>query len=159
MQRKKRRKITLEKMVFRLFWTLPRKSCIFTGKFFAGLSKLLSTCPKEHLESNISERKSWKLESFWIFFEFFGTNADNFFQCWQNSDICPREQFMDFFFKREKLAIFSNLSDCLLPAKFFARVAKPAIYLSVEVFGEKHILKFIWSFTLLWIWIQKTLNR
>ena len=146
-------------MVFRLFWTLPRKSCIFTAKFFAGLSKLLSTCPKEHLKSNISERKSWKLESFWIFFEFFGTNADNFFQCWQNSDICPREQFMDFFSKEKNSLFFSNLSDCLLPAKFSATVATPQStypwhFLAKNIFWNLYNLSHFFGF-----WSKKTLNR
>ena len=49
-----------------------------------------------------------------------------------------------FFFKREKFAFFPIPSECLLPEKIFARVAKPAIYVSVEVFGKKrHFLKYI----------------
>ena len=44
-------------------------------------------------------------------------------------------------FKREKIAFFPILSDFLLLAKKFGRFAKPAIYVSVEVFVEKHFLK------------------
>ena len=45
-QRKNFKKNTLEQLVFRLFWNFTRKNCIFTGKFLAGLSKLLSTFPE-----------------------------------------------------------------------------------------------------------------
>ena len=50
-------------------------------------------------------------------------------------------------------AIFSLL------AKTFARFAKPAIWVCVEVIGEKHFFKYIWTFTLLWTLIQKTFSR
>ena len=63
----------VEQIVFRLFWILTRKACVFAGKFLAGLSKILWTCPVEHLQINISEWKSWKLEDFRIIFEVFGT--------------------------------------------------------------------------------------
>ena len=137
-------KNTLEKLVFRLFWNLTRKNCIYTRKFLAGLSKLLSTFPEEHLRRNISERKSWKLKNFWIIFEVLGTMAENIFQGWQISNRCPREQFMEsFFFKREKFVFFSDSERLLLPAKNFARVTNPAFYVTGEVFGEKHFLIFI----------------
>ena len=46
------KKILLKNWFFVFFWNLTRKNCIFTGKFFAGLSKLLSTFPEEHLRRN-----------------------------------------------------------------------------------------------------------
>ena len=101
-------KNTHDKLVFRFSWTLTRKTCSFTGKFLAGLSKLLSTCPKEPLKSNISERKSWKLQDFRIIFEVFGTMAEKFYQGWQNRNRCPLEQYMKIFFKRETFAIFPD---------------------------------------------------
>ena len=108
-QRKNVEKFTVERTVFRLFWTLTRKTCIFTGIFLAGLSKLLSTCSEDQLQSNISERRSWNLEDFWIVFEIFGTTAENIFQGWQKSNRCPGEQFMEnIFFRWEKFAIFSH---------------------------------------------------
>ena len=55
-------KNTLEQLVFRLFLVFDKKTCVFTGKFLAMWSKLLSTCPEENLQSNISQRKSWKLQ-------------------------------------------------------------------------------------------------
>ena len=96
-------------MVFRLFWILTRKTCVFAGKFLAGLSKKLWTCPVEHLQSKFSEWKSWKLEGFRKNFWKFRSNRGKVFHTWQNSNRCPREQFMkNFFFKREKFALFSN---------------------------------------------------
>ena len=65
-------------MLDRLFWNW-KKTCVFTGKFLAGLSKLLSTCPEEHLQSNIFESKLAKNEDFWIFSEIFGRIAKNIF--------------------------------------------------------------------------------
>ena len=120
-------------MVFRLFWTLSRKSCIFTGKFFAGLSKLLFTCPKEHLKSKISEKKSWKLEDLQIIFELFGTIADNFFQCWQNSDICPREQFMGFFSKEKNSLLFRFWTNVYFQRKLSPELRNPQpMYLCIR---------------------------
>ena len=72
-------KKTLEILVFRFSWTLTRKTCSCTGKFLAGLSKLLSTCPREPLKSNISGRKSWKLQDFRIIFEVFWTMVEKFY--------------------------------------------------------------------------------
>ena len=99
-------KKTVEQLVFRLFWILTRKTCVFAWKFLAGLSKLLSTCPVEHLQINISEWKSWKLEDFRIIFENFGTMAENLFRGRQNSNRCPREKFMEFFFQKRKIRNF-----------------------------------------------------
>ena len=63
------------------------------------------------------------------------------------------------FWKEKNSLFFPIQSECLLPAKIFAWVAKPAIYVSVEVFGEKHFLKFVKSLTLLRTVIQKTFSR
>ena len=101
-------KNTHEKLVFRFSWTLTRKTCSCTGKFLAGLSKLLSTCTKEPLKSNISERKSWKLQDFRIVFEVFGTMAEKFYQGWQNSNRCPLEQYMKFFFQKRDIRYFPD---------------------------------------------------
>ena len=104
------RGITSKKLLntwfFVFFWILTRKKCVFAGKFLAGLSIILSTCLLEHLQSKISECKSWKLEDFRIIFEVLGTMAENLFQGWQNSNRCPREQFMKFFFQKRKIRYF-----------------------------------------------------
>ena len=125
---RKTSKKTLEKLVFRFSWTLTRKTCSFTGKFLAVLSKLVSTCPEEPLKSNISERKSWKLQDFRIFFEVFGTMAEKFYQGWQNSIRCPLEQYIKIFFQKRDIRYFSRFwAISFLLAKIFARFAKPAI--------------------------------
>ena len=124
-QRKNVEKITVEQTVFRLFWTLTRKTCIFTGIFLAGLSKLLSTCPEDQLQSNISERRSWNLEDFWIVFEIFGTTAENIFQGWQNSSRCPGEQFMENIFSDEENSLFFLiLSDFLTSGEKLCQICE-----------------------------------
>ena len=65
---------------FSSFLDFNKKTRIFTRTFLAGLSKLLSTCPEEHFQSKISERKSWKLQDFRIIFEVFGSMAEKFFR-------------------------------------------------------------------------------
>ena len=143
-----RRKTSLKKdlghLIYRHFWTSTRKTCIVNGKFFPGLSNLLSKCPEEHLQSNVSERKSWKFKDFWINFEVFGKMAEKIFQGWQNGKRCPREQFMKKVFKKQKISLFFQLwAFFSLLAKTFARFAKPAIWVCVEVIGEKHFFKCI----------------
>ena len=145
-------------MVFRLFWTLTRKTCIFTGKFLAGLSKLLFTCPVKHLRSNISERKSWKLGDFWMIFEVSGTMAENVFQVWQNSNRCPAGTVYWKTVSKEKNSIvFRFRATFYFERKKSARFAEPAIYVSVEAFGD-FFLKFHKSFTLLWNFFQKPIS-
>ena len=135
-------------MVFRLFWILTRKTCVFAGKFLAGLSKILSTCPVEHLQIKFSEWKSWKLEDFRKIFEVFGTMAEKFSRVGKTA-IDVRGYSLWKFFSKEKTSLFFPIvSECLLPSKVFARAAETAIYVSVEVFGEKQFLKYIYSFTL-----------
>ena len=147
-------------MVFHLFWTSTRKRCIFTGKILAGLPKLLSSCAEEHLQSNISERKSWKFEHFRIIFDVFGTMAEIFFQGWQNTNRCPRELFMKTFFqKRDIRYFFPILSDFFTSSKNFRKICKTRNLGIRGSFWGKTYLNFICSSTLLWSLIEKTLGR
>ena len=98
--------LLLNKWFFVIFGLWQEERVFFSGIFLAGLSKLLSTCPEEQLQSNISEKKSWNLEGFWMVFEDFGTMAEIFFQGWQNSKRCPGEQFVEKFFSKEKISLF-----------------------------------------------------
>ena len=107
----------LEHLIYRPFWTSARKTCFFNGKFFCRVVKPTFSCPEEHLQSNVSERKSWKHKDFWINFEVFGTMAEKFFQGCQNSNRCPGEELFEkrfqkrknhFFFDSER---FFNLSE------------------------------------------------
>ena len=103
-------KKTLEQLVFRLFWTLTRKTCSFTRKFLSRLSKLLSTCPEEHFQSNISERKSWKLQEFRIIFEVFGTMAANIFRVGETAKDVQGNSPKKKFFKKRRFRFFPILS-------------------------------------------------
>ena len=106
MYRGKNVKKFVEQFVFRLFWILTRKSCDFAGKFLAGLSKILWRVQWNTYRAKFPIRKSWKLEDFRIVFEVFGTMAENNFQCWQNSNRCPREQFLKTFFLKRRIRYF-----------------------------------------------------
>ena len=91
------------------FWSFldfEKKNLGFCRKVFGRVAKNTMTCPVEHLQSKFSEWKSWKLEDFRKIFEVFGTRMEKLFQDWQNSNRCPREQFMKTFFPREKFALF-----------------------------------------------------
>ena len=110
--------------VFFGFW--KEKKCVFAGKFLAGLSKILSTCLVEHLQSKISECKSWKLEYFWIIFEVFGTMAEHFFQGWQNSKRFPREQFMKKIFEKRRIRYFFRFrANVYFQRKFLPELRNP----------------------------------
>ena len=138
-QRKNVKK-TVEQLVFRLFWILTRKTCVFAGKFLAVLSKILSTCPVEHLQSNNSEWKSWRLEDFRICFEIFGTMAANLFRGRQNSNRCPREKFMDFFFSKEKNSLFFRFrANVYFQRKFLPELRNPQSTSPWKFSGKKHI--------------------
>ena len=153
-------KKTVEHLVFRLFWILTRKKCVFAGKFLAGLSKIPSTCLVEHLQSKISECKSWKLEDFRIIFEVLGTMAGNLFQGWQNSNRCPREQFMKFFFQKRKFRYFFRFwANVYFQRKLSLELRNPQSmfpwkFLGKNIFWNKYNLSHFFR-TL----IQKTLSR
>ena len=118
-------KMTLEQLVFRLFWTLTRKTCIFIGRFLSSLSKLLSTCPEEHFQSHISERKSWKLQDFRIIFEVSGTMAEKFFRvCKTVKDVQGNNLKENFFIKR-KFRFFPILSDFLTSGEKLCQICEP----------------------------------
>ena len=103
-------KKALEQLVFRLFWNLTRKTCVFTGRFLSRLSKLLSTCPEEHFQSNISERKSWKLQEFRIIFEVFGTMAANIFRVGETAKDVQGNSPKKKFFKKRRFRFFPIMS-------------------------------------------------
>ena len=118
-------KKTLEQLVFRLRWTLTRKTCIFTERFFSRLSKLLSTCPEEHLQSTISERKSWKLQDFRIIFEVFGTMAEKFFSVGKTVKDVQGNSLKKKTFHKEKISLFfPNLSDFLTSGENLCQICE-----------------------------------
>ena len=109
-------------MVFRLFWILTRKTCVFAGKFLAGLSKILSACPVEHLQIKFSEWKSWKLEEFRNFFEVFGTMAEKFFRVGKTAIDVRGNSLWKIFFKREKFDLFSDCERMFTSSENFCQI-------------------------------------
>ena len=106
MYRGKISKKIVEQFVFRLFWILTRK--YFCRKVFARVVKNTFDLSSGTLTEQHFRMKSWKLEDFRINFGVFGTMAENLFQCWQNSNGCPREHFMRNFFQKRKIRFFSD---------------------------------------------------
>ena len=123
LQRKNVKK-TLEQLVFRLFWTFTRKTCVFTGTFLAGLSKLLSTCPEENFQSTISEMKSWKLQDFRIIFEVFGTMAEKFFRVGKRVKDVQGNSLKKKFFIKKKFAFFPIPSDFLTSGEKLCQICE-----------------------------------
>ena len=117
-------KKTLEQLVFRLLWTLTRKTCIFTERIFSRLSKLLSTCPEEHLRSNISETKSWKLGDFRIIFEVFGTMAENIFRVTKQQKMSRGTAQRKSVFKKRKFRFFPILSAFLTSGEKLCQICE-----------------------------------
>ena len=108
-QSKNFEKILLNNWFFVFFGLWLENSVFFAGKFLVGLSKLLFTCPEKHLQSKISESKSWKLGDFRIIFEIFRTMAENIFQVWQNSNRWPEGTDYWKTFSKEKTSFFFRL--------------------------------------------------
>ena len=145
---------------FSSFWDFDKRNLCFCRKMF------WQGCQKNFRRVQWNTYRAifpnGSLENWRIFekiFEVFGTMMEKLFQGWQNSNRCPREQFMKTFFHKRKIrSFFPILSQCLLPAKFFARVAKPAIYVSVEVFGGKTIFEIYIIFHIFFgLWSKKRL--
>ena len=105
-RRKTSLKKDLEHLIYRQFWTSTSKTCIFNGKIFAGLSNLLFTCPEEHLQSNVSEGKSWKHKDFWINFEKFGTMAEKTFRVVKTAKDVQGNSLWKKFFQNRKIRFF-----------------------------------------------------
>ena len=159
-RRKTSIKIDLEHLIYRHFWTSTIKTCIFNGKFLAGLSNLLSTFPEEHLQSNVSERKSRKPQGFLDKFWNFRDNSGKPFSGLSKQQKMFREELIEKRFqKRKNHYFFSILSGFLLWVKKFDRRAEPANYVSVENFWGNFLRKPIKSFTPLWFLIQKICCR
>ena len=146
-------------MVFRLFWILTRKTCVFAVKFLAGLSKILSTCPVEHLQSKFFEWKSWKLGDFRKIFEAFGTRMEKLFQGWQNSNRCPREQFMKTFFQKRKIRSFFRFCAIVyFQQNFLPEFRKPQSMYPWEFLGKNTFWNiYIIFHTFFGLWSKKRL--
>ena len=65
-----------------------------------------------------------------------GQSPRGFFRFKKTAIDIRREQFIEKRFQKRKLHFLPSLTDFLLCAKIFARFAEPAIYVSVEAFGE-----------------------
>ena len=132
-QKKNFIKKDLEHLIYRQFWTSTRKTCIFNGKIFAGLSNLLFTCPEEHLQSNVSERKSWKLKDFWINFENFGTMAEETFRVVKTAKDVLGNSLWKKIFKNWKTRFFSDSERFSTSSENFRQICKTR---SLRVLGS-----------------------
>ena len=117
-------KMTLEQLVFRLLGTLTRKTCIFTERFFSRLSKLISTCPGEHFQGKISERKSWKLQDFRIIFWSFRDNGGKHFQGGETAKDVQGNSPKKSVFKKRKFRFFPVLSAFLTSGEKLCQICE-----------------------------------
>ena len=148
-------------MIYRHFWSSTRKTCIFNGKIFAGLSNLLFMCPEEHLQSNVSERKSWKLMDFWINFENFGRMAEKkIFRVVKTAKDVQGNSLWKKFFKNRKLWFFFQFCAFFyFKRKLSPDLQNPQSTCAWKFVVKNNFLKLIETFTLLWILIQTTVSR
>ena len=146
-------------MICHQFWTLTRKNLEFTGKKWAGISKLNSICPEEHLQTNVSDRNCSKFHGFWLNYEISGTLTNIFLQGCQNRKIFLEEHIKESpFSKGKNLLNFQDSKQTLhfTLAEKFARVVKTVTYVAFEDLEEK---KRVWNFAhwfkILWNLRQK----
>ena len=133
-RRKTSLKKDLEHLIYRHFWTSTRKTCIFNGKIFAGLSNQLFMWPEEHLESNFSVRKSCKLMDFWINFVNFGTMAEKkFFRVVKTAKDVQGNSLWKKFFINRKICFFSNSERFSTSSENFHQICKSR---SLRVLGS-----------------------
>ena len=131
---------------FVFFLDFDKKNLCFCRKFFwQGCQKYFRRVQWNTYRANFRNGSLENSRIFEKFSKFLG-------QCWKNlsrvgkTAIDVRGNSLWKFFSKEKNSLFFPiLCECLLPAKNFARVAKTAICVSVEVFGEKHSLKYIYN--------------
>ena len=150
----------LNNLFFVFFWILTSEACDFAGKFLAGLSKILSTCPVEHLQSKFFEWKSWKIGDFRKIFEVFGTMAEKFFRLGKTAIDVRGNSLWKLFSKREKFALFFRFwANVYFQRNFLPELQNPQSmypwkFLGKNNFWNKYNLSHFFR-TL----IQKTLSR
>ena len=108
-------------MVFRLFRILTRKTCVFAGKFFGRVVKKIFDVSNGTFIEQIFRIEISKTRGLSKNFEIVGTMMEKRFQVWQNSNRCPREQFMKTFFSQEKSSLFSDSEPMFTSSEIFCQ--------------------------------------
>ena len=141
---------------FSSLFGLWQKNLCFYRKIFGNVVKTTFYVSRGKLTEQPFSKEVLKTaglsDNFWSF----QNNGGKFFQGWQNGKRYPGEQpkektfynvrgniLWKLFFKRETFAIFSDSGRFLLLVKTFARFAKPAIWLCVELLGEQQFFNYI----------------
>ena len=89
------RKKDLDSWILIYFDCWPEKNLEFTVQNWAGMSKLNSMCPEEHLQSNVSDRNCSKFQGFRLNYEVSGTLTKIFLQGCQNREKSPEEHIKE----------------------------------------------------------------
>ena len=151
-------KILLNNWFFVFFGLWLEKPVFLQENFWQGCRNYFL-----HVQRNTYGATFWKgnrenLGIFGWFLKFSGQWRRTFFRFDKTAIDVQREQFIEKRFQKRKIQFFS-VSERLftLSEKKSARFAEPAIYVSVEAFGD-FFLKVHKSFTLLWNFFQKTLS-
>ena len=93
-------------MVFRLFWILTRKTCVFAGKFLAGLSKILWRVQWNIYRANFPTGSLENSRIFENFLKLSGQGLKNFSRVGKTAIDVRGNSIWKLFSKREKFALF-----------------------------------------------------
>ena len=125
---------------FSSFLDFDKKKLCFCRKVFGSVVKntfdvSIGTLTEQDFRMQVLKTRVF-LDNFWSFRDNGGTPFSGLAK---QQKMSPGTVYEKIFSKGKNSLFFPIQRECLLPAKIFARVAKPAIYVSVEVFGKKHI--------------------
>ena len=90
--------------VFFGFW--QEKPVFLQESFWQGCQKYFGLVQWNTYRSTLPNGSLENSRTFGYFLKFSGQWRKNFFQVWQNSNSCPREQFMKFFFQKRIIRYF-----------------------------------------------------
>ena len=111
---------------FSSFLDFDKKNLCFCRKVFGRVVKNTFGVSSGTLTDQIFRMEVLKTRGVSKIFWSFRDNGGKIFQGWQNSNRCPREQFMKIFFKREKFALFFRLwANVYLQRKFLPDLRNP----------------------------------
>ena len=145
-------------MVFRHFWTLTRRTCFFLAEsFWQGCQNYFLRVQKNNYRATFLKRNLEILKVFGWFLKILGQWRKSFFRVGKTAkDVRGNSLWKNFFQKKKFRYFFRFWAVFFTSSENFRHICKNVC---LEVFREKHFLKFIKTFTLLWILIQRTLSR
>ena len=147
-QRKEVTKKGLEKLVFLSFFGFWQEKPVFLpGSFWQGCQNYFLRNQRNNYRATFLKGSLGSLRIFGYFSKLSGEWRKTFFRVGKTAIDAGGTVYGKTVFKREKIAVFSDFERLFTFSQKFGRIAKPAIYVSVEVFVEKHFLKSFYIFS------------